>query len=96
MRNVAFAALLVLLATGAANARETGVINQAGPYESTMQFYLHPAQGFAGSPEPTQLAEESDKGNGEAKQPVRQAANRPYQTFGRHTRYASDGQKPAK
>ena len=33
------------------SAGETGIINQAGPYEATMKFYLHPAHGFAGTPE---------------------------------------------
>jgi hypothetical protein len=29
-------------------AADKGVINQAGVYESTMKFYLHPAHGFPG------------------------------------------------
>jgi len=37
--------------SGSVNARETGIINQAGPYEQTMQFYLHPAHGFPGKSE---------------------------------------------
>jgi hypothetical protein len=42
-------AFMVLSAT--ADAGETGIINQAGPYESTMRFYLHPALGFPGKTE---------------------------------------------
>ena len=34
-----------------AYAAETGVINQSGPYEATMRFYLDPAHGFPGTPE---------------------------------------------
>lgn len=30
-------------------AADSGIINQAGTYERTLQFYLHPAHGFAGS-----------------------------------------------
>ena len=51
MRKIALAGLFVLLSPGAASAGETGIINQAGPYEATMKFYLHPAHGFAGTPE---------------------------------------------
>jgi hypothetical protein len=43
---------MVLSAT--ASAGETGVINQAGPYEATMRFYLHPAHGFPGKAETTE------------------------------------------
>jgi hypothetical protein len=39
---------LSAFATGSAVAHEAGIINQAGPYEQTMQFYLHPAHGFPG------------------------------------------------
>src|SRR5262249_38689207 len=42
-------AFMVLSAT--ASAAETGIINQAGPYEATMRFYLHPALGFPGKAE---------------------------------------------
>jgi hypothetical protein len=42
-------AFMVLSAT--AGAGETGIINQAGPYEATMRFYLHPALGFPGKAE---------------------------------------------
>jgi len=38
----------------AASAGEMGVINQAGPYEATMRFYLHPAHGFPGKAETTE------------------------------------------
>ena len=51
MRKIALAALFVLLSPGAASAGETGIINQAGPYEATMNFYLHPAHGFPGTAE---------------------------------------------
>lgn len=30
-------------------AADSGTMNQASTYESTMKFYLHPAHGFAGS-----------------------------------------------
>ena len=45
-------AFMVLSAT--ASAGETGIINQAGPYEATMRFYLHPALGFPGKVEATE------------------------------------------
>ena len=40
-----------ILFSATASAGETGIINQAGPYEATMRFYLHPALGFAGKAE---------------------------------------------
>jgi len=43
-----------MLLSAAASAGETGVINQAGPYEATMRFYLHPAHGFPGKAETTE------------------------------------------
>ena len=43
-------AFMVLAAT--ASAAETGIINQAGPYEATLRLYLHPAHGFPGKAEP--------------------------------------------
>ena len=47
MKNVALSlAGLVVFATGSAYAGETGTINQAGPYEQTMKFYMHPAHFF--------------------------------------------------
>jgi hypothetical protein len=53
MNNIALGlAGLALVVAGNACAGETGVINQAGPYEQTMQFYLHPAHGFSGGDNP--------------------------------------------
>jgi len=46
-RIVLAAAVLSAIAAHPALARETGVINQAGMYEQTMRFYLHPAHGFS-------------------------------------------------
>jgi hypothetical protein len=46
----AFAAFMLLVA-GTASAGESGIINQAGPYEAQMRFYLHPAHGFPGTAE---------------------------------------------
>lgn len=47
MKNVALSlAGLILAAAGSAYAGETCIINQAGPYEQTMKFYLHPAHFF--------------------------------------------------
>ena len=43
---IAIVALSFAFAAANAQARETGIINQAGPYEATMHFYLHPAHGF--------------------------------------------------
>lgn len=51
MSKLAIATLVILLSAGAATAGETGIINQAGPYEATMKFYLHPAHGFPGTAE---------------------------------------------
>jgi hypothetical protein len=53
MNKAALTAALVLLLAGAASAGETGIINQSGPYEATMKFYLHPAHGFPGTAETT-------------------------------------------
>ena len=54
-------AFMVLSAT--ATAGETGTINQAGPYETTMRFYLHPAHGFPGKAEnPSEQAAASEQG----------------------------------
>ena len=39
-------AALVLFAAGDALARDTGTINQAGTYEQTLKFYMHPAHLF--------------------------------------------------
>jgi hypothetical protein len=54
MKKLIIVAALMALAGGTANAGETGIINQAGPYEATMRFYLHPAHGFPGAPEASQ------------------------------------------
>ena len=43
-----------MMLSAAASAGETGIINQAGPYEATMRFYLHPAHGFPGKAETTE------------------------------------------
>ena len=51
MKTLIIAAALLALAAGHATAGETGTINQAGPYEATMRFYLHPAHGFPGAEE---------------------------------------------
>ena len=53
MKTAALTAVLSLVLAGAAIAGETGIINQAGPYEATMKFYAHPAHGFPGTPEAT-------------------------------------------
>ena len=50
MKN-AYALAVFMLVAGTASAGETGIINQAGPYEAQMRFYLHPAHGFPGTPE---------------------------------------------
>jgi len=39
-------AAVVLFAAGDALARDTGTINQAGTYEQTLKFYMHPAHLF--------------------------------------------------
>jgi hypothetical protein len=43
MKVVHTLAVLALLAASTAFGRETGIINQAGPYEQTLKFFLHPA-----------------------------------------------------
>jgi hypothetical protein len=48
------AALTALCAAQPALSRDTGTINQAGPYEQTMRFYLHPAHFFWSSEAPRQ------------------------------------------
>lgn len=53
MKNVALSlAGLALIAAGNAYAGETGTINQAGVYEQTMKFYMHPAHFFWSSEQP--------------------------------------------
>jgi len=37
---------LALIAAGNVCAGDTGIINQAGPYEQTLKFYMHPAHLF--------------------------------------------------
>ena len=54
MKKLIVAVAVVMLAAGTASAGETGTINQAGPYEATMKFYLHPAHGFPGAAEGSQ------------------------------------------
>ena len=50
MKNVALSlAGLALIAAGSAYAGETGTINQAGMYEQTLKFYMHPAHFFFSS-----------------------------------------------
>lgn len=46
-RIILAAAVVSALGAQAAVAGETGTINQAGVYEQTMHFYLHPAHGFS-------------------------------------------------
>jgi hypothetical protein len=53
MKNLHALVALGLLVAGTASAGETGIINQAGPYEAQMRFYLHPAHGFPGTPPET-------------------------------------------
>ena len=53
MKTAALTAVLFLVLAGSAIAGETGIINQAGPYEATMKFYPHPAHGFPGTAEAT-------------------------------------------
>ena len=56
MKTTVLAAIFLLLSAGTAAARDTGIINQIGPYEATMRFYLHPAHGFPGKPEAAEQA----------------------------------------
>ena len=57
MKNAALSlAGLALFAAGNAYAGDTGTINQAGVYEQTMKFYMHPAHYFWSS-EPLRLGE---------------------------------------
>ena len=70
-------ACVFLMVSATAGAGETGIINQAGPYEATMRFYLHPAHGFPGNAESTEqpgsVADAKDKS---AAQPTREAQKR--------------------
>jgi hypothetical protein len=77
MKKAALATLFALLSVGSAFAGETGIINQAGPYEATMKFYLHPAHGFPGTPEPAEkVAAASTTDSVEAKPSAKLLANR--------------------
>jgi hypothetical protein len=58
-----------MVLSAAASARETGIINQAGPYEATMRFYLHPALGFPGKAEATE--QNATVANADAKDKLR-------------------------
>jgi hypothetical protein len=92
MKTFVIGSLLAMIAAGAAMAGETGVINQAGPYEATMQFYLHPAQGFAGKPEaaqPSSASTSSDESKTESKQTVTRLASRSHRSLSIKTGYGS-------
>ena len=53
MKSIALSlAGLALIAAGSALAGDTGTINQAGPYEQTLKFYMHPAHYFWSSERP--------------------------------------------
>ena len=53
----ALAALTAWSAFQPALARDTGTINQAGVYEQTMKFYLHPAHFYWSSEAPRPLGQ---------------------------------------
>jgi hypothetical protein len=67
MKNVYAIAAFMLLMVGSANAGETGIINQAGPYEAQMRFYLHPALGFPGKAEAAAPSARADDPNADGK-----------------------------
>ena len=76
MRNITLATLILALGVGPACAGESGTINQAGPYEATMQFYLHPAHGFTDGSDPTQQPTfVADNHEAKVKGPARWIAN---------------------
>ena len=52
MKTALSLAVLALIAAGNARAGDTGTINQAGMYEQTLKFYMHPAHFFFGSEQP--------------------------------------------
>ena len=91
MKTFVIGSLLAMLAAGAAIAGETGIINQAGPYEATMQFYLHPAQGFAGAPEAVRPSSASsdapDEAKSDSKQSTMKVASRSNGTLRAKTEY---------
>ena len=76
MKTVLVTAVFLVLAAGTAGAAEQGTINQAGPYEATMQFYLHPAHGFPGKPETAPAAAQAEAIDGKAKADARPAEPR--------------------
>ena len=51
MKKLYAVAAFMVLTAGTASAGETGIINQAGPYEAQTRFYLHPAHGFPATSE---------------------------------------------
>jgi hypothetical protein len=53
----AFAALTAMCVSHPADARDTGIINQAGVYEQTMKFYLHPAHLYWSSEAPQPMSQ---------------------------------------
>ncbi len=89
MKNITLATLILALAVGTASAAETGVINQAGPYEATMQFYLHPAHGFADASEATQPPTLVAHQETQAKTPAKWIASARH-WFAAKTRYSVD------
>jgi hypothetical protein len=56
MKTILAAALIAaaMFAALPAAARDQGIINQAGPYEATPKFYMHPAHFFWSSEAPHQ------------------------------------------
>ena len=95
MKSITLAALFIGLAATTANAHETGIINQAGPYEATMQFYLHPAQGFPGAPDAAQQAAAAPKEETAAAataKPAQRVASRSHRSLGIRTRYTPASQ----
>jgi hypothetical protein len=74
MKKLLLAGVLMAVCAGV-DARDQGVINQAGPYEATMRFYLHPAHGFPGKAEATPRARLADADESHA-QAARDAASR--------------------
>jgi len=81
MKPVLLAAAFLALAAGAAQAAEQGTLNQAGPYEATLQFYLHPAHGFPGKSEAAQPAAKAEGDDGKTRLEAKPAE--PRQTIAR-------------